>query len=108
LNCTTDFNPLIIATSAAIPVLIGILSTWLITKKDLSHIKGRQYATLAQGEKLLYIIENGFHGPPGHQGVNGADGQPGPAGPPGLGNNSPGAAPPAAPPAATPVVERPQ
>lgn len=63
MSCVNDFSPLILAAAAAIPALIGSLGTWMALKKDLSHVKGRQYATLDDTHKLLYIVENGFHGP---------------------------------------------
>jgi len=80
MTCTNDLSPIIIAVAVQIPLVCGAVIAWIRYKTDQSKQKERSYKIIGQNDKLLYIIENGFHGPPGMTGARGETGKTGPAG----------------------------
>lgn len=62
-TCANDWTPVITVIAIQIPVLIGLLGTWLTTRVQTEKIRSAALQTQTKVDALTTITVNGFKSP---------------------------------------------
>lgn len=63
-NCSNDWTPVITVIAIQIPIIVGVLATWLNLKIAQAKQRAGHDQVTSKLDALTTITVNGFHSPP--------------------------------------------
>lgn len=78
--CVNDWSAVIAVIAIQIPIVIGIIGTWVTTRVNAEKVKGQNLVITKSVEGLTTLVIDGFKSPPRpapYREPDGANGEPG-------------------------------
>lgn len=62
-NCVNDWTPVITILAIQIPIIIGVIGTWVTSRINAERVKGQNAVVTGKVDSLTTLVIDGFRSP---------------------------------------------